>query len=357
MVTLPRISGGWRGVADDGGTRERGEGTAKIQAFAPPLASPAQAPLFPVRCVRSFASPLKSPSHMAGIRKTPRGVMESRKALSPAGCLLALVAASSLVSLSMAFKSEEFRYCKDSSFCRRNRKFAGEELTTYKLHNFQMQPDNTVTGELMNPIEPNNGLSLTVSVFDTGVFRMTIDEKNSPTGKKRYRVQDVLVGDPTKKYIKANLVLDNGKARLQSGDRELVIALAPFPFDAHLEIGGKKVIQINPENLFRFEVFRDKGAVGALEDRITQENDGLWEESFKAHRDTKPNGPTSVGMDVSWPGATHVYGLSERASKFSLPNTRGPGAARDEPYRLYNLDVFEYDVSPDRAHQVLNPQA
>ena len=31
--------------------------------------------------------------------------------------------------------------------------------------------------------------------------------------------------------------------------------------------------------------------------------------------------------------------------------TRGEGAARDEPYRLYNLDVFEYDVTPDRAHQ------
>jgi hypothetical protein len=48
-----------------------------------------------------------------------------------------------------------------------------------------------------------------------------------------------------------------------------------------------------------------------------------------------------------------VYGLSERASRFALPNTRGPGAARDEPYRLYNLDVFEYEVGPDRAHQPL----
>jgi hypothetical protein len=39
-------------------------------------------------------------------------------------------------------------------------------------------------------------------------------------------------------------------------------------------------------------------------------------------------------MDVTWIGSKHVYGLSERASAFSLPNTKGNGVARDEPYRL-----------------------
>jgi hypothetical protein len=201
-------------------------------------------------------------------------MLHSRKAFSPAGCALALVAASSLVSLSMAFKSEEFRYCKDSSFCRRHRKFAGDDLVTFRVHNMQEQADNTFTGEMLNAIEPNNPLLLTVAIFDTGVFRMTIDEKNSPTGKKRYRVQDVLVGDPSKQYVKSEMKMDNGKAIITSGDRSLAINVAPFPFQAFLKIGDEKVIVINSENLFRFEVFRDKGAEGALEDRITHENDG-----------------------------------------------------------------------------------
>ena len=29
---------------------------------------------------------------------------------------------------------------------------------------------------------------------------------------------------------------------------------------------------------------------------------GLWEESFDGHPDSKPDGPTSVGMDVYFPG-------------------------------------------------------
>lgn len=58
-------------------------------------------------------------------------------------------------------------------------------------------------------------------------------------------------------------------------------------------------------------------------------------------------------MDITFTGANHVFGLSERAPSFSLANTKGEGAARDEPYRMYNLDVFEYDVTPDRAHQPL----
>ena len=34
---------------------------------------------------------------------------------------------------------------------------------------------------------------------------------------------------------------------------------------------------------------------------------GLWEESFDGHPDSKPDGPTSVGMDVFFPGGFHVF--------------------------------------------------
>ena len=87
------------------------------------------------------------------------------------------------------------------------------------------------------------------------------------------------------------------------------------------------------------------------------------EEVFKSHRDSVPFGPQAVGFDLSFPGAAFVSGLPERAKALALPATlagpppRGqpsvPGIDpasgsqtmsrfRDEPYRLYNLDVFEY---------------
>ncbi len=53
-------------------------------------------------------------------------------------------------------------------------------------------------------------------------------------------------------------------------------------------------------------------------------------------------------------GAKHVYGLPERATSLSLKNTRGHGAPDDRnPYRLYNLDVFEYELTDNYMYQPL----
>lgn len=53
-------------------------------------------------------------------------------------------------------------------------------------------------------------------------------------------------------------------------------------------------------------------------------------------------GPEGFSIDLSFPGAQHVYGLPEHASPLSLPATTGEGAYYSEPYRLYNVDIFEY---------------
>jgi hypothetical protein len=45
----------------------------------------------------------------------------------------------------------------------------------------------------------------------------------------------------------------------------------------------------------------------------------------------------------------HTPGLPEHASSFRLKTTRGASAAYSEPYRLYNLDVFEYELDEPMA--------
>lgn len=65
-----------------------------------------------------------------------------------------------------------------------------------------------------------------------------------------------------------------------------------------------------------------------------------WEETFKGSTDSKPNGPMSLGMDVTFIGFEHVYGIPEHADSFSLKDTKGTM----DPYRLFNSDVFEYDL-------------
>eukprot|EP00538_Stauroneis_constricta_P000311 CAMPEP_0119563220 /NCGR_PEP_ID=MMETSP1352-20130426/22738_1 /TAXON_ID=265584 /ORGANISM="Stauroneis constricta, Strain CCMP1120" /LENGTH=1054 /DNA_ID=CAMNT_0007611769 /DNA_START=78 /DNA_END=3242 /DNA_ORIENTATION=- len=78
------------------------------------------------------------------------------------------------------------------------------------------------------------------------------------------------------------------------------------------------------------------------EDQLDRE--GMWEESFQGHPDSKPFGPMSVGMDIGFPGSKHLFGLPEHASSNKLKTTTGPGQEYSDPYRLYNLDVFEYDL-------------
>jgi alpha 1,3-glucosidase len=45
----------------------------------------------------------------------------------------------------------------------------------------------------------------------------------------------------------------------------------------------------------------------------------------------------------------HVFGLPEHASPFSLPSTTGEGAYYQEPYRLWNVDIFEYEADSPMA--------
>ena len=75
--------------------------------------------------------------------------------------------------------------------------------------------------------------------------------------------------------------------------------------------------------------------------RADNASDDVW----KSHRDTAPHGPQAVGFDLSFPGAAFVAGLPERATSLALKPTLGADAAPlSEPYRLYNLDVFEYEA-------------
>jgi alpha 1,3-glucosidase len=74
-----------------------------------------------------------------------------------------------------------------------------------------------------------------------------------------------------------------------------------------------------------------------------------------------------MGLDIAFPGSDNVYGLPEHASNFSLKTTRyafssypkrcrslwlansGPKAEHKDPYRLYNLDVFEFELDSPMA--------
>jgi len=79
------------------------------------------------------------------------------------------------------------------------------------------------------------------------------------------------------------------------------------------------------------------------------DTDGMWQEKFGDHEDSKPYGPTSIGADITFPSSNHLFGLPEHASSMQLRDTTGDDAHYKEPYRLYNLDVFEYELDENMA--------
>jgi len=97
----------------------------------------------------------------------------------------------------------------------------------------------------------------------------------------------------------------------------------------------------------------DKGE-GREERRLEEEEfdtKDMWEEKFGDHIDSKPYGPMSVGMELTFPSSTHLFGLPEHASSTQLKTTAGMDGHHyyKEPYRLYNLDVFEYELDETMA--------
>ena len=130
------------------------------------------------------------------------------------------------------------------------------------------------------------------------------------------------------------LALDNQNEKsftLKSGVNKVEVVHDPLRLDFYSN--GILVVSANARQLMRFEATKEK----------TEENNndeqGTWEESFSGNTDSKPRGPQAVAMDFTFVGSKHLYGVPEHADKFSLVDT-----SVTDPYRLYNLDVFEYEL-------------
>ncbi|OWZ10062.1 Neutral alpha-glucosidase [Phytophthora megakarya] len=182
----------------------------------------------------------------------------------------------------------------------------------------------------------------------------------------------------------------------------VVAALKVDRFGVELYLDGEKVVSTNDDGLFHYEIRQDRAQVEAQveaadqaavdahggktivdygEDGLAIYEDGTvqkkeeqsttttatmgadgnvegWEESFGGHTDKKKFGPSSIGLDVAFHGSAtaprSLYGIPEHATDFVLKNTIEPNEEGDkkvvtDPYRLYNLDVFEYELDNPMA--------
>ncbi|KAI9594653.1 neutral alpha-glucosidase AB [Syncephalis fuscata] len=273
--------------------------------------------------------------------------------------------------MSDGVKEEDFKKCAQSGFCRRNRRYADymlaettERQTPYWLDGSSVQfNEGVLTAQLHEDVPEGkpalSPLRLVVLTSSNGVVRLQVSD---PTSKRpRFSELDkfVLQFDGIMPSAKGSLVTEQNKVRLsyaEDSNIELVMQLRPWRVE--LQQNGQTTMVLNERGLMRFERIRDKpasvsaGSADASSDTPTSKvatseldqinEDGAWEEDFNGNHDPKPNGPTAVALDITFPGAEHVYGIPSHAAPISLKTTRGGENAYTDPYRLYNLDVFQH---------------
>ncbi|KAF8027470.1 hypothetical protein BT93_E0391 [Corymbia citriodora subsp. variegata] len=244
-----------------------------------------------------------------------------------------------------SWKKDEFRNCNQTPFCKRARGrkpgSCSHVATDVSISDGDLvaklvQKEPTPDQEDQEPVKP---LALTISAYEDGIMRLKIDEDPAlESPKRRFQVPDVIVdGFESKKLWLQRVSTEKvgGDEHLSSivylsDDYEGVVRHDPFEVYVRERVSGDRVLSLNSHGLFDFEQVRAK----------KEEDD--WEERFRSHTDTRPYGPQSISFDVSFYGADFVYGIPEHAASLALKPTKGPGIDHSEPYRLFNLDVFEY---------------
>jgi len=295
----------------------------------------------------------------------------------------------------------KFRTCKMTYFCKTKR-----EAQPSRAHVVAPGTVSLADGKLTAQLHGGPygvPLTLTLVGYDTGVARLRITETN-PLHGPRWEPQDILLEQtvaPLKPLLAGAATLPSALsgpvsasealAYSVTADDSVVVGIYLHPFRAKLFQAGEAAVDLNPEGRFYFDHHRKKEG-GAAQPALATDGDdvhggktvvdygedglavysdgtkqqkgepakeaeaegkeldeGEWEESFGPHRDTKPFGPASVGMDMRFEHAAHVFGLAEHTGPLNLASTVGPGAKFSEPYRMWTLDVYDYELDSPMA--------
>ncbi|KAF7350938.1 Glycoside hydrolase family 31 protein [Mycena sanguinolenta] len=278
----------------------------------------------------------------------------------------------------LAVKSHDFKTCSQAGFCRRGRALsarAAEAKGSWKspysvdVSSIAITPNKAVfTAGVHSSLYPDIQFGLELRVHDDGVVRVRMDEINGL--RKRYdeAASWALISEPK---ISQDITWVAGKKdiRAKYGNNEVVVAFEPLTVS--LLRGGKPQVVLNGRGLLHMEHFRTKQVAetkteeaepapeeGAEEQVVLEvekvnprawfegdTEEDYWEERFSTWTDTKPKGPESLSIDISFPSHGTIYGIPQHATRLALPTTAGDSPTYTDPYRLYNADVFEYLAS------------
>ena len=321
--------------------------------------------------------------------------------------LLRLLSLLSLMALVSAVDRTKFRTCQDTLFCRT---FRHPSSGHYAVIPGSMQVDES---KGLVRCSLTDDLHLSLQALAQGMVRVRVTEVSQGERWKpndllmsgasaSTPITQLKAGDPR---VSSNLRSNAYSAYLlnESGmDGQLVLVVHESPLSIDLFKDHVLVLSINSRSLMHYEKTQGPRVVNEMQDqelkdrhqgkeivdygedgevypdlnRISFAYTGLaiyadgtkevkaeisspevqsagWGESFQSHTDSKPDGPKSVGVDIAFPSSQHVYGIPQHTTPLSLPTTTtgsaGLSPTYSDPYRMYTLDVFEYELHQTMA--------
>lgn len=249
-------------------------------------------------------------------------------------------------------KHENFKMCSQSGFCSRNRAYADSVSSQgsswsapYHLKSSSIKFANgQLLGTIVKTTENNEKvyLPLTVSFLESGVARVTLDEEKRIKGDIELRhgskIRKERYNEAAKWAIVGGLGLSSSAEiveRTEAGvtkvlygpDKKFQAVIKHSPFEVHFQRDGETHIQLNDKGLLNMEHWRPKvekpeGSDSEPKAQDTVDDSTWWDESFGGNTDSKPRGPESVGLDITFPGYNYVFGIPEHADSLSLKETR-----------------------------------
>ncbi|CAE7559709.1 unnamed protein product, partial [Symbiodinium pilosum] len=179
-----------------------------------------------------------------------------------------------------------------------------------------------------------------------GIVRTYITEQEPLHPRFRLTPGDVVRKEDELLPDKVSVSEGSGSTEISSSSGSCKVTLRHSPFEVEFAMDGQVLQKLNSRRFFNFERYRPKGSHehAGLVDATDLDSNNLFEENFGGHMDSKPRGPAAVGIDVAFEAAVDVFGLAEHAVGLGL------GAnVLSEPYRFFNLDVFEYALDVPMA--------
>lgn len=252
---------------------------------------------------------------------------------------LLLVVLVAYTQLASSVDRNNFKKCSESGFCKRQRDHKPKEpeyeakFDTLKVENGHL---SAVCLNTKNSIQ----FSLDLYLLKDSRFRFRFNEMNPI--KPRFEVKDVIIDSLEQERLEI-VNRDDSHIELKSAQNNRVTVYAR-PLRVDFFIGDYLVTSLNSKNLLKFEHLRSKPEPAAEGEQSEPEEPDMWEEKYKSHSDSKPNGPESIGLDITFNDFEHVFGIPQHADAFALRST-----VDTDPYRLYNLDVFEYELNNPMA--------